>query len=141
MPFWQSCSLGGNLVAGVGVGAVGVFAMDSTQIFQMLADFGALGVASGAIFWLYIKMSQRMDKLTDSFQVQLREQAEECNKREGAVRDRYDEVVRKYDEERLAWTTRLDGIEKELKDVEGLLKEVFGEIRTQYSKINENMGR
>jgi uncharacterized phage infection (PIP) family protein YhgE len=114
--------------------------MDSSQILQAVADFGALGIASAAIFWIFIKTSKRLDDLTDSFQAQLREQAEECNKREGAVRDRYDEVVRKYDEERLAWTTRLDGIEKELKDVEDLLKEGLGEIRTQYSKISGRLG-
>ena len=115
--------------------------MDSSQILQMLADFGALGLASGAIFWLYLKMTKRLDDLTDNFQAQLREQMEECNQREGAVRDRYDAVVRKYDEERLAWTTRLDGIEKELKDVEGLLKDGLAEIRTHYTKISARMGR
>ena len=52
-----------------------------------------------------------------------------------------DSVVRKYDEERLVWTTRLDAIEKELKDVEDLIKEGVGEIRTQYTKIAARMGR
>ena len=50
--------------------------MDSSQILQMLADFGALGLASGAIFWLYLKMAKRMDALTDNFQKQLKEQME-----------------------------------------------------------------
>lgn len=105
--------------------------MDSAQVLQAVADFGALGLASGAIFWVFIKTSKRLDDLTDSFQHQLKEQMEECNKREGEIRDRFDGVVRKYDEERLQWTTRLDSIEKELQDVESLLKEVFGEIRSQ----------
>ena len=115
--------------------------MDSAQILQIVSEFGALGLASAAIFWVFIKTSKRLDQLTDNFQSQLREQAEECNKREGAVRDRYDSVVRKYDEERLVWTTRLDAIEKELKDVEDLIKEGVGEIRTQYTKIAARMGR
>ena len=115
--------------------------MDSAQILQIVSEFGALGLASAAIFWVFIKTSKRLDQLTDNFQSQLREQAEECNKREGAVRDRYDSVVRKYDEERLLWTTRLDAIEKELKDVEDLIKEGVGEIRTQYTKIAARMGR
>ena len=105
--------------------------MDTGQAFQVLSDFGALGLASGAIFWVFIKTSRRLDELTDSFQHQLKEQMEECNKREGEIRDRFDGVVRKYDEERLQWTTRLDSIGKEVQDVEDLLKEVFGEIRTQ----------
>ena len=115
--------------------------MDSAQILQIVSEFGALGLASAAIFWVFIKTSKRLDQLTDNFQSQLREQAEECNRREGAVRDRYDSVVRKYDEERLVWTTRLDAIEKELKDVEDLIKEGVGEIRTQYTKIAARMGR
>ena len=115
--------------------------MDSAQILQIVSEFGALGLASAAIFWVFIKTSKRLDQLTDNFQSQLREQADECNARESAVRDRYDDVVRKYDEERLQWTTRLDGIEKELKDVEDVLKDGLGEIRTHYTKISARMGR
>ena len=115
--------------------------MDSSQILQMLADFGALGLASGAIFWLYIKMSKRLDDLIDSFQVQLREQMEECNARESATRDRFMSVVEKYDTERLQWVTRLDAIEKELQDVEALIKEVLGETRQHYAKISAAIGK
>jgi len=115
--------------------------MDSSQILQMLADFGALGLASGAIFWLYLKMTKRLDELTDNFQKQLKEQMDDCNRRESEVRDRFMQVVEKYDTERLQWVTRLDGIEKELKDVEGLLKDGLAEIRTHYTKISARMGR
>jgi hypothetical protein len=115
--------------------------MDSSQILQMVADFGALGLASAAIFWLYLKMSQRMDALTDNFQKQLREQMEDCNRREAEVRDRFMAVVEKYDTERLQWVTRLDSIEKELRDVEGLIKEGLGEMRTHYAKISATIGK
>lgn len=115
--------------------------MDSAQIFQMVGDFGALGLASGAIFWLYIKMAQRMDKLTDSFQVQLREQMEDCNRREAEVRDRFMQVVNKYDQERLQWVTRLDSIEKEVQDTESLIKEGLGEMRAHYAKLSATLGK
>lgn len=115
--------------------------MDSNQILQMLADFGALGLASGAIFWLYLKMAKRMDDLTDSFQVQLREQMEDCNRREQATRDRFMDVVRKYDEERLQWVTRLDSIEKEVQDTETLIKEGLAEMRNHYAKISAALGK
>ena len=100
--------------------------MDSAQILQMMADFGALGLASGAIFWLYLKMSKRMDDLTDNFQRQLKEQMEDCNRREAEVRDRFMEV---------------DSIDKEIKDVEGLIKEGLGEMRHHYAKISATIGR
>ena len=115
--------------------------MDSSQILQMVADFGALGLASGAIFWLYLKMSQRLDLLTDNFQKQLREQMEDCNRREAEVRDRFMDVVNKYDQERLQWVTRLESIEKELQDTEGLIKEGLGEMRNHYSKISAVIGK
>ena len=115
--------------------------MDSNQILQMLADFGALGLASGAIFWLYLKMAKRMDDLTDSFQVQLREQMEDCNRREAEVRDRFMDVVKKYDDERLQWVTRLDSIDKEMQDTEALIKEGLGEMRSHYAKISAAIGK
>ena len=103
--------------------------MESSNILKILADFGALGLASGAIFWLYIKMSQRMDRLTDSFQAQLREQAVGHQDRETALRDRYDKVINTYNDERLHVvqdvSTKLDGIEKELSNIEGNLKLVL----------------
>lgn len=115
--------------------------MDSNQMLQMLADFGALGLASGAIFWLYLKMAKRLDDLTDNFQLQLREQMEDCNRREQATRDRFMDVVRKYDEERLQWVTRLDSIEKEVKDTEVLIKEGLSEMRKHYAKISAVIGK
>ena len=95
-------------------------------LLEVLADFGALGLASRAIFWLYIKMAQRLDTITDSFQAQLREQAQGHIDRETALRDRYDQVIATYNDERLEVIkgigTRLEVIEKELEDVEGNLK-------------------
>ena len=93
-----------------------------SDLLGALVDFGALGLASGAIFWMYLRMSKRMDVQTDSFQSQLREQAQEFNDRESQIRDRYDDVVRKYDEERLQWTGRLETLSKGMASVEGNVK-------------------
>tara|TARA_R100000655_G_scaffold108780_1_gene161458 strand:- start:1194 stop:1523 length:330 start_codon:yes stop_codon:yes gene_type:complete len=99
------------------------------SLLELLADFGALGLASGAIFWMYLKMSQRMDTMTDNFQDQLREQAQGHIERETALRDRYDKVIATYNDERLEVIkgigTKLEVIEKELEDVEGNLKLVL----------------
>tara|TARA_R100001086_G_scaffold249057_1_gene187569 strand:- start:2783 stop:3112 length:330 start_codon:yes stop_codon:yes gene_type:complete len=99
------------------------------NLLELLADFGALGLASGAIFWMYLKMSQRMDTMTDNFQDQLREQAQGHIERETALRDRYDKVIATYNDERLEVIkgigTKLEVIEKELEDVEGNLKLVL----------------
>ena len=96
------------------------------NLLELLADFGALGLASGAIFWLYIKMAQRLDTMTDNFQGQLREQAQGHIERETSLRDRYDTVIATYNDERLQVIqgigTKLEVIEKEMEDIEGNLK-------------------
>ena len=51
------------------------------------------------------------------------------------------EVVSKYDTERLEWTNRLGGIEKEIQDLESLVKEGLGEMRTHYAKISAAIGK
>jgi septation ring formation regulator EzrA len=111
------------------------------QLLEIIAGFGPIGIAAAAIFWIFIKSQKRLDQLTDNFQAQLREQDAKCTKREGEIRDRYDAVVRKYDEERLQWTSRLDAIEKELVDIETTLKDGMAEIRNHYTKISARMGR
>tara|TARA_R110000823_G_scaffold297511_1_gene417644 strand:+ start:2026 stop:2361 length:336 start_codon:yes stop_codon:yes gene_type:complete len=99
--------------------------MDS-KLLEVVAGFGPLGVAAAAIFWMSVKMSQRLDTLTDNFQEQLREQAQGHTEREGALRDRYDSVIATYNLERLqviqGISAKLDSIEKELGDVEGNTK-------------------
>ena len=111
------------------------------SLLEMAGEFGALGLASAAIFWIWQKTANRLDNLTDSFQQQLREQMEQCHKEQQALRDRFDAVVLKYDQERLEWTTRLDSIDKELTDVEELIKEGLGEMRRHYAKISATIGR
>tara|TARA_R110002012_G_scaffold211551_7_gene382347 strand:- start:13609 stop:13971 length:363 start_codon:yes stop_codon:yes gene_type:complete len=114
------------------------------ELTSALLDFGALGIASGAIFWLYVKNTKRQEELVDSFQAQLREQADECNKREAEVRDRYDAVVRKYDEERIQTlqqlSAKLDSLEKEVKDMEAMVKDGLGEMRQHYSGLSAVLG-
>ena len=115
------------------------------EITSALLDFGALGVASGAIFWLYVKNTKRQEELITNFQAQLKEQADECNKREADVRDRYDGVVRKYDEERIQTlqqlSTKLDSLEKEVKDMEAVVKDGLGEMRQHYSGLSAILGK
>tara|TARA_R110000823_G_scaffold206898_2_gene337594 strand:+ start:1941 stop:2273 length:333 start_codon:yes stop_codon:yes gene_type:complete len=96
------------------------------QFVEIIAGFGPLGIAAAAIFWIFMKTSKRLDDLTDNFQAQLREQALGHNDRETALRDRYDQVISTYNDERLevikGISGRLEVIEKELEDIEGNLK-------------------
>ena len=114
------------------------------ELTSALLDFGALGLASGAIFWLYVQGNKRQQEQVDSFQAQLKAQADECNRREAEVRDRYDAVVRKYDEESLQTLQqlghKLDTLEKEVKDMEAAVKEGLGEMRQHYAGLSAVLG-
>ena len=115
------------------------------ELTSALLDFGALGLASGAIFWLYVQGNKRQQEQVDSFQAQLKAQADECNRRESEVRDRYDAVVRKYDDERLQTLqqlgAKLDSLEKEVKDMEAMVKDGLGEMRDHYSRLSAVLGK
>ena len=115
------------------------------EILSALMDFGALGLAAGAIFWLYIRANNRQEEMITSFQAQLKEQVDECNRREAAVRDRYDSVVRKYDEERLEMlqklSNKLDALEKDVADLESFVKEGLSEMRSHYSALSAALGQ
>jgi len=99
--------------------------MDS-QVIEIIAGFGPVGIAAAAFFWIMVKTSKRLDELTDNFQAQLREQAQGHIERETALRDRYDKVIATYNDERLQVIqgigSKLDVVEKELEDIEGNLK-------------------
>jgi len=115
------------------------------EFTSALLDFGALGIASGAIFWLYVKGNKRQQEQVDSFQAQIREQAEDCNKREAMVRDKFEQVVAKYDEERLQTlvqlSAKLDSLEKEVKDTEAAIKEGLAEMREHYGRLSAVLGK
>jgi uncharacterized protein HemX len=115
------------------------------ELTSALLDFGALGLASGAIFWLYVQANKRQQEQVESFQAQLREQAEDCNKREAMVRDKFEQVVSKYDEERLQTllqlSGKLDSLEKEVKDMESAIKEGLAEMRDHYSRLSAVLGK
>tara|TARA_R110000824_G_scaffold60696_3_gene162053 strand:- start:543 stop:857 length:315 start_codon:yes stop_codon:yes gene_type:complete len=98
------------------------------QLLEVIAGFGPVGIASAAIFYMYIRMSKRMEIQTDNFQQQLREQMEECNKREAMVRDKFEQVVQVYNSQAAETTTKISlGLEKvllELRDLEAAIKEI-----------------
>ena len=76
-------------------------------LLDVLVDLGSLGLASGAIFWLYLRANTRLDNLTVSFQEQIREMQDRFDKKESDLRaacddriSRFDSVVERYNTER-----------------------------------------
>tara|TARA_R110002051_G_scaffold2079_1_gene10859 strand:+ start:1617 stop:1931 length:315 start_codon:yes stop_codon:yes gene_type:complete len=100
------------------------------QLIEIIAGFGPVGIASAAIFYMYIRMSKRMEVQTDNFQQQLREQMDECNKREAMVRDKFEKVVMTYNQQAAETTQKISlNLEKillQLQDLETTVKENRG---------------
>jgi len=97
------------------------------QLLDIIAGFGPIGIAGAAIFYIFIKSQKRMEVQTDNFQKQLREQMDECNKREAMVRDKFEKVVMTYNTQAAETTEKisltLEKILLELQDLESTVKE------------------
>ena len=71
-----------------------------TEILEMLIDHGSLGIFAAFLIWLYTNMQARMDALVDRFQVQLEEMQNIHKGDQELLRERYDDVIAKYDSEK-----------------------------------------
>ena len=71
-----------------------------TEILEMLLDHGSLGIFAAFLIWLYTNMQARMDALVDRFQVQLEEMQNIHKGDQEILRERYDDVIAKYDSEK-----------------------------------------
>ena len=63
-----------------------------------LIDFGALGIMAGALFYMNQQLQKRLDSTLERFTKQIAEQEKAHQLAEEGIRDRYDKVVRRYDE-------------------------------------------
>ncbi len=70
------------------------------EILEMLLDHGSLGIFAAFLIWLYTNMQARMDALVDRFQVQLEEMQNIHKGDQELLRERYDDVIAKYDSEK-----------------------------------------
>jgi hypothetical protein len=67
--------------------------MTDTLISQLL-DFGALGIFAGFLIWQHLGMQKRLDKLTGSFQAQLKEIDDGYERRVEIMRERCDDTIK-----------------------------------------------
>tara|TARA_R110002020_G_scaffold194133_6_gene394740 strand:+ start:2830 stop:3213 length:384 start_codon:yes stop_codon:yes gene_type:complete len=70
------------------------------ELIAQLFDFGALGLFAGFLIYLYLGMQKRMDTLVSAFQGQLRDIQARCDEQEEKLRDRYDKVISKTEEDK-----------------------------------------
>ena len=97
------------------------------QLIELLTDFGSLGLAAGFIAWLYVKMQYRLDGMIVSFQKQVEDMQDRCDRREAELRSRYDQVIENYNSER---DQLLQGVTAQMKETALILVELKNEMET-----------
>ena len=70
------------------------------ELLASLAEYGVLGLWTVSLLWRDVTLSKKMQVQQASFQDQLAELEKRADGREHTLRDRYDEVIRSYAEQR-----------------------------------------
>ena len=120
--------------------------MDPTWV-GIIESYGPLGISAAFVAWLYIKETQKREKLIASFQDQIREMQDKCEAKEDEIRARYDEVVARYNTERDTLlqnlTANLNNTMTGLHDVNEKIEKVgsavstgLGEMRQHYAALD-----
>ena len=70
------------------------------SILSVMVDYGTLGITCGVLFWLHIQNSKRNDTLISNFQDQVEKLRSSAKEEETQIRNRWMDVVEKYDREK-----------------------------------------
>jgi DUF4097 and DUF4098 domain-containing protein YvlB len=110
--------------------------MDPTWV-GIIESYGPLGISAAFVAWLYIKETQKREVLISSFQSQIREMQDRCEAKENEIRERYDEVVARYNTER---DTLLQGVTSNLENAVQGLHDVTEKIDKVGSDVTTGLG-
>lgn len=91
-----------------------------SSIFNVLFEYGSLGIFAGFLVWQHLSMQKRIDSLIEKFQDQLDKIQKTSQENEEKLRTRYDAVITTYQEEKTI-----------------LKADVVAKIETVQSKVNE----
>ena len=89
--------------------------------FNVLFEYGSLGVFAVFLVWQHLAMQKRVDTLIDKFQDQLNKIQKNYQESEEKLRGKYDAVIASYQEEKTVLkadlVTKIDNIQDRLTDV------------------------
>tara|TARA_Y100000004_G_scaffold63846_1_gene71658 strand:+ start:70 stop:444 length:375 start_codon:yes stop_codon:yes gene_type:complete len=115
--------------------------MDPTWV-SIVESYGPLGISAAFVAWLYIKETQRREKLIVSFQEQIREMQDRCDTQMEETRARYDVVVERYNAERdtllQGVTSNLSNTMQGLHDVNEKIEKVGTAVETGLSEMRQH---
>jgi hypothetical protein len=115
--------------------------MDPTWV-GIIESYGPLGISAAFVAWLYIKETQKREKLIASFQEQIREMQDRCDAQMEETRARYDVVVERYNAERdtllQGVTSNLSNTMQGLHDVNEKIEKVGTAVATGLSEMRQH---
>ena len=103
--------------------------METADLASSLIEYGVLGMWTISLLWRDISLSKRIQSQQDSFQEQLAELAKAADEKEHALRDRYDQVIQSYTEQR----------EQLMMEVVAKLDRMQADSSTTLTKVEEGL--
>lgn len=103
--------------------------METADLASSLIEYGVLGMWTISLLWRDISLSKRIQVQQDSFQEQLTDLARAADEKEDALRDRYDQVIQSYTEQR----------EQLMMEVVAKLDRMQADSSTTLTKVEEGL--
>lgn len=114
-----------------------------SDVLTVFLEYGALGLFAGFLVWQHLSMQKRFDKLVDKFQGQLEGIQEKSDANEEKLRDRYDTVIRQYQDDKTTFRVNVSGkIDEVIRKINSLKESVdklpFDGLQIQIEAISLN---
>ena len=78
-------------------------------LFEALLEYGSMGLFAAFLVWQHLSMQKRFDALVDKFQEQLRGIQDKSEAAEDKLRERYDGVLKQYQDDKTAFRDNVAG--------------------------------
>tara|TARA_R110000824_G_scaffold53670_1_gene148393 strand:+ start:904 stop:1272 length:369 start_codon:yes stop_codon:yes gene_type:complete len=99
------------------------------ELAASLTEYGVLGMWTLSLLWRDVSLSKKMQAQQEAFHVQLAEIEQRADEKEHLLRDRYDEVIREYAEQR----------EKLMIDIVAKLDRMQDDLGATLTKVEEGL--
>lgn len=114
-----------------------------SDVLTVFLEYGALGLFAGFLVWQHLSMQKRFDKLVDKFQGQLEGIQEKSDANEDKLRDRYDTVIKQYQDDKTTFRVNVSGkIDEVIRKMNSLKESVdklpFDGLQIQIEAISLN---
>lgn len=100
--------------------------MEST-ILDAFLEYGSMGLFAGFLVWQHLSMQKRFDALVEKFQGQLEGIQSKAESNEDKLRDRYDTVIKQYQEDKTTFRLNVaEQISEAMRSIDSLKSHMDG---------------